>query len=102
MHIVDRMLIIFHSFQRKVLESLGHLRIEKIRIKPLEGKAPKAGGKADVEPAIFVPEESSGLSESGEAEYVAVKKLRFDSNTDDDQVIAVGHRNFSGVGERFT
>lgn len=70
---------------------MGHLRIEKTRIKPIENTTPKEGGNADVEAAILVPPESSNPSESEDTEYVAVKKLRFDTDTKDDQVLAVSH-----------
>ncbi|KIO19418.1 hypothetical protein M407DRAFT_223103, partial [Tulasnella calospora MUT 4182] len=72
---------------RKVLGSLSHLRIDRARIKPLEGQAPKAGGKAEVEAALLAPAQSSSPSEPND-EYVAVKKLRFDEDTDDDRALA--------------
>ena len=68
---------------------MAHLRIAKTRIKPLADRDAKAGGKADVEAAILTPEDSSNPSESDDPEYVAVKKLRFDEDTDDDRVLAV-------------
>ncbi|KAG9041373.1 hypothetical protein FS837_012359 [Tulasnella sp. UAMH 9824] len=73
---------------RRILGSLIHLRIDKARIKPMQGRAPKAGGNADVEAAILASAKSSSSSESGDEEYVAVKKLRFDEDTDDDHALA--------------
>ncbi|KIO20744.1 hypothetical protein M407DRAFT_29638 [Tulasnella calospora MUT 4182] len=72
----------------KVLESLAHLRIDRIRIKPIESQAPKTGAKADVEAAILTSAQPSNSSEPDVTEYVAVKKLRFDSETDDDRALA--------------
>ena len=71
-----------------------HLRIAKTRIKPLAAHDVKPGGKADVEAAILIPEDSSNTSASDDPEYVAVKKLRFDDDTDDDRVLAVSRREF--------
>ncbi|KAG8899161.1 hypothetical protein FRC01_010641, partial [Tulasnella sp. 417] len=73
---------------RKVLGSLSHLRIDKARIKPIEDQDTKAGGKADVEAAILAPQQSSNSPTSDGAEYVAVKKLRFDAEADDDRALA--------------
>ncbi|KIO24750.1 hypothetical protein M407DRAFT_25898 [Tulasnella calospora MUT 4182] len=73
---------------RKVLESLGRLRIERARVKPIETEAPIRGGKADVEAAILAPAETSNPPDLEATEYVAVKKLRFDMDTDDDQTLA--------------
>ncbi|KAG9048619.1 hypothetical protein FS837_012394 [Tulasnella sp. UAMH 9824] len=73
--------------QRQVLESLGYLRIEKARIKPLASGLSKAGGNADVEAAKLLPQQFSDSSESDGAVYVAVKKLRYDENADDDQAL---------------
>ncbi|KAG9041601.1 hypothetical protein FS837_012040, partial [Tulasnella sp. UAMH 9824] len=73
---------------RKVLRSLSHLRIDRARIKPIESQAPKAGGKADVEAALLASEQSPSYQESSELEYVAVKKLRFDAETDDHRALA--------------
>ncbi|KIO33045.1 hypothetical protein M407DRAFT_18193 [Tulasnella calospora MUT 4182] len=73
---------------RKVLESLSHLRIDGARIKPIEGQSPKAGRTAEVEAAILASAQESDSSESNEKEYVAVKKLRFDGDTDDDRTLA--------------
>ncbi|KIO33041.1 hypothetical protein M407DRAFT_18189, partial [Tulasnella calospora MUT 4182] len=73
---------------RKVLESLSHLRIDGARIKPIKGQSPKAGGTAEVEAAILAPAQKSDSSESDEEEYVAVKKLRFDDDIDDDRTLA--------------
>ncbi|KIO33585.1 hypothetical protein M407DRAFT_17548 [Tulasnella calospora MUT 4182] len=73
---------------RKVLESLSDIRIEKSRIQPLADREPKAGGKADVQEAILLPEQPIYSSEPSVAEYVAVKKVRFDEETDDDRVLA--------------
>ncbi|KAG9023463.1 hypothetical protein FS837_005790, partial [Tulasnella sp. UAMH 9824] len=72
---------------RKLLESLSHLRIDRARIEPIRTHAPKAGrgGNADVEAAILIPAQPSS---SSEPDYVAVKKLRFDKETDDDRVLA--------------
>lgn len=75
--------------QRKVLGSLSHLRLDKTRIEAIGSQAPKAGGKADVEAAVLTSVPPSGSSEDQAPEYVAVKKLRFDSETDDDQALAV-------------
>lgn len=65
---------------------------------PIEGQAPKEGGKADVEAAILAPAQVSNSAESNKApnslefgitEYVAVKKLRFDMETGDARALAV-------------
>lgn len=72
----------------QVLASLEHLRIEKARIKPLKDKPRRGGGKADVQAAILVPTQSSNSSGSEDTEYVAVKKLRFDSLTSNDRALA--------------
>lgn len=77
--------------QRKVLVSLSRLRIDKAKIKPIEGQVPKAGGKADVEAAMLVSAPFSSFPESDDMEYVAVKKLRFDEDTDHDRALAVSH-----------
>ncbi|KAG9040639.1 hypothetical protein FS837_000371 [Tulasnella sp. UAMH 9824] len=71
---------------RKVLKSLSNLRINRARIEPIETQAPKTGGKADVVGAILTPAQPSG---SSEPEYVAIKKLRFDTENDDDRALAV-------------
>ncbi|KAG9045241.1 hypothetical protein FS837_006779 [Tulasnella sp. UAMH 9824] len=73
---------------RKVLESLSHLRIDRARIQPIESQAPRTGGKADVEAAILTSARPSNPSEPEITEYVAVKKLRFDTETDDDRTLA--------------
>ncbi|KIO21117.1 hypothetical protein M407DRAFT_29277 [Tulasnella calospora MUT 4182] len=74
---------------RNVLESLVHLRVEKARIKPLDNsEAPKGGGTADVEAAMLAPAQPTNISESDDTEYVAVKKLRFDTETNDDRALA--------------
>ncbi|KAG9047313.1 hypothetical protein FS837_002570 [Tulasnella sp. UAMH 9824] len=72
-------------YPRKVLESLSHLRIDRGRIRPLGSEAPKSGGNADVEAAILAPANSS---EPHDTEYVAVKKLRFETSTIDDRALA--------------
>ncbi|KIO16106.1 hypothetical protein M407DRAFT_34257 [Tulasnella calospora MUT 4182] len=72
----------------KVLESLGHLRIDKARIKPIESRALDPGGTADVEPAILAPAQSSCSSGSDDVEYVAVKKLRLDAEDDGGRALA--------------
>ncbi|KAG9040640.1 hypothetical protein FS837_000372 [Tulasnella sp. UAMH 9824] len=73
---------------RNVLDSLSHLRIDGSRITPIESEAHKAGGKADVEPAVLTSAQPPGSGELQVPEYVAVKKLRFDSETDDDKALA--------------
>lgn len=65
------------------------MRIEKSRIQPIAESAPKAGGKADVQAAMLLPAQSACPSDSGVAEYVAVKKLRFADDNYDDRVLAV-------------
>ncbi|KAG9031538.1 hypothetical protein FS837_002955, partial [Tulasnella sp. UAMH 9824] len=70
---------------RKMLESLSHLRIDRVRIEPIGNHAPKSGGNADVEAAILIPVQPST---SSEPDYVAVKKLRFDAEIDDDRALA--------------
>ncbi|KAG9047669.1 hypothetical protein FS837_001745 [Tulasnella sp. UAMH 9824] len=74
---------------RKVLGSLSHLRIDRARIKLIEDQVPKSGGKADVQAAMLASAPSSTLSEPDDAEYVAIKRLRLDENTDDDRTLAV-------------
>ncbi|KIO27015.1 hypothetical protein M407DRAFT_23706 [Tulasnella calospora MUT 4182] len=81
---VDGMVNRLKISPRKVLRSLGHLRIDRARIRPIESKAHKTGGYADVEAAILAPAEPSNRSEPDDAEDVAVKKLRFDTETDED------------------
>lgn len=77
-------------FQRKVLESLAHLRIEKARIKPLDKGMPTGGGSADVVCAVLAPAaEPADFAEASDTEYVAVKKLRFNTGTEDDRALAV-------------
>ncbi|KIO20711.1 hypothetical protein M407DRAFT_29652 [Tulasnella calospora MUT 4182] len=78
----------FKICPRKVLESLSHPRIDGARIKPIEGQSPKAGGTAEVEAAILASAQESDFSESDEEEYVAVKKMRFDEDTDVDRTLA--------------
>ncbi|KAG9041427.1 hypothetical protein FS837_012274 [Tulasnella sp. UAMH 9824] len=73
---------------RRVLASLSHLRIDRARIKPIEDQVPKAGGKADVQAAMLASAPFSTLSEPDGAEYVAIKKLRLDEDTDDDRALA--------------
>lgn len=75
--------------QSKVLESLSHLRIDSARIKPIHSQALRIGGNADVEAAILASDLPPSSSEPDVTEYVAVKKLRFDTETDDDRVLAV-------------
>lgn len=74
--------------QRKILDSLGHLRIEEARIKPLDSAAAR-GGKAVVEAAILTPAEQTNSRESNDTEYIAVKKMRFDMETDGDRSLGV-------------
>ncbi|KAG9030203.1 hypothetical protein FS837_003328 [Tulasnella sp. UAMH 9824] len=74
---------------RKVLGSLGHLRIDKARLKPIEGKALDEGGTADVEAAILAPAQISNSSETEDTEYVAVKKLRMAAGNDDCRALAL-------------
>ncbi|KAG9041599.1 hypothetical protein FS837_012038 [Tulasnella sp. UAMH 9824] len=74
---------------RKILESLSHLRVDRDRIKPIEGQTPKAGGNADVEAAILASAQSSSSPKPDREEYVAVKKLRFDKDTEGDRALAV-------------
>ncbi|KIO18388.1 hypothetical protein M407DRAFT_31961 [Tulasnella calospora MUT 4182] len=73
---------------RKVLGCLSHLRIDRARIQPVEGQDTKAGGTADVEAAILAPAQSSSSPKSDDKDYVAIKKLRFDEDTDDDRALA--------------
>lgn len=42
-----------------------------------------------MEAAILVPAKPTSSPESGDTQYVAVKKLRFDAETDDDRALAV-------------
>ncbi|KIO28068.1 hypothetical protein M407DRAFT_22700, partial [Tulasnella calospora MUT 4182] len=65
----------------------GHLRIGKARIKPFDRVAAR-GGKADVELAILAPAEQTSSPASDDIQYVAVKKVRLDAETDDDQALA--------------
>ncbi|KAG8942822.1 hypothetical protein FRC00_011606, partial [Tulasnella sp. 408] len=85
---VEEMMKRLKILSRKVLESLGHLRIDSARITPIESEDNKRGGNADVEAAILAPGSSSSSSESGDIQYVAVKKLRFDTATYDDRALA--------------
>lgn len=80
------------GLQRTVLDSLSTIRIEKIRIKPIETGAQGRGGKADVIPAELVSAEASGSSHPAVVRHVAVKKLRPDNNTGDPhiRILAVG------------
>ncbi|KIO22942.1 hypothetical protein M407DRAFT_27587 [Tulasnella calospora MUT 4182] len=73
---------------RKVLGTLSHLRIDKARITPIEGGDTKAGGKADVEAAKLASAQSLSAPKSDDVEYVAVKKLRFDAETNNDRALA--------------
>ncbi|KIO16123.1 hypothetical protein M407DRAFT_34242, partial [Tulasnella calospora MUT 4182] len=72
---------------RKVLESLSHLRIDRAQIKPIESHASKEGGTADVEVAILDSSRSPSTSEPEVTEYVAVKKLRFDKEINQDRAL---------------
>ncbi|KAG8916591.1 hypothetical protein FRC01_002971, partial [Tulasnella sp. 417] len=72
---------------REFLASLSHLRIDPPRIKPIQGQAPKMGGKADVEAATLDSGQPSTSLGSEVTEYFAVKKMRFGSDTDDDRVL---------------
>lgn len=72
---------------KETLGPLEPLRIEKMRIKPLETGLSKAGGKADVEAAELLPRQFPNPSESSKAEYIAVKKLRVDETVNDDRVL---------------
>ncbi|KIO26319.1 hypothetical protein M407DRAFT_24405 [Tulasnella calospora MUT 4182] len=74
---------------RKVLESLSALRIEATRIQPLEIKDLGRGGNADVVPAKLVPAAVPEPSTSSDAEYVAVKKLNVDGDTNDIRGLAL-------------
>ncbi|KAG9046327.1 hypothetical protein FS837_004641 [Tulasnella sp. UAMH 9824] len=85
---VDEMMKRLKICPREVLGSLGNLRIDRPRISPIESKDLKRGGNADVEAAILVPTEPSNSSELDHPVYVAVKKLRFDTETDDDRTLA--------------
>lgn len=81
--------------QRKVLESLAHLRIQKARIKPLGNETITGGGSADVQCAILAPAaEPADFAQSNDTEYVAVKKLRFNTGTDDDRALVVSVHKF--------
>ncbi|KAG9041773.1 hypothetical protein FS837_011765 [Tulasnella sp. UAMH 9824] len=73
---------------RRVLESLSDIRIEKSRIQPLADRVPKAGGLADVHAAILLPERPMHSPKPDLVEYVAVKKLRFEEEIDEDRVLA--------------
>ncbi|KIO33759.1 hypothetical protein M407DRAFT_17370 [Tulasnella calospora MUT 4182] len=75
-------------YPRNVLGSLSHLRIDKARIKLIGGQAPKVGGQGAVEAAILASPPSSSPPESDDAEFVAVKKLHVDEETDGDRVLA--------------
>ncbi|KIO27213.1 hypothetical protein M407DRAFT_23520, partial [Tulasnella calospora MUT 4182] len=72
---------------RKVLQSLSHLRIDRARIKPIESHVPKGGGTADVEVAILDSSQPSSASEPEITEYIAVKKLRFDKEINQDRAL---------------
>ncbi|KIO21298.1 hypothetical protein M407DRAFT_29074 [Tulasnella calospora MUT 4182] len=56
---------------RKLLRSLGHLRIDRARIKPIQSKALDQGGTADVEAATLAPAQSSSSSNTDDIEYFA-------------------------------
>ncbi|KIO15480.1 hypothetical protein M407DRAFT_34939 [Tulasnella calospora MUT 4182] len=74
---------------RTVLGSLGHLRIDKDQIQPIESKPESTtGGSADVEAAILSSAQSSNSSESDGMDYVAVKKLRLDKEDNYDRALA--------------
>ncbi|KAG9041771.1 hypothetical protein FS837_011763 [Tulasnella sp. UAMH 9824] len=73
---------------RRVLESLSDIRIEKSRIQPLADLASKAGGLADVQAAILLPEQPMHSPEPDVVEYVAVKKLRLEEEIDEDRLLA--------------
>ncbi|KIO15884.1 hypothetical protein M407DRAFT_34504 [Tulasnella calospora MUT 4182] len=85
---VDKAMPRLRICPRKALGGLAHLRIERTRIKPIESRAPKRGGNADVEAAILTPSRPSNSSKPEVTEYVAVKKLRFDSETDHNRALA--------------
>ncbi|KIO24753.1 hypothetical protein M407DRAFT_25902 [Tulasnella calospora MUT 4182] len=76
------------SFPITFLENRGDLRIAQRQIKPLAGSNPKAGSKADVEAATLAPANLTHNSKYNFTEYVAVKKVRFDDNSNDNRVLA--------------
>lgn len=59
------------------------------RIKLIESQAPKVGGQGAVEAAILARPPPSSTPESNDAEWVAVKKLRVDEESDGDRALAV-------------
>lgn len=75
---------IIFLLDREVLGSLGHLRIDESRIKPIESK-PKSGtsGRERTEVAILVSTQSSNSSKRDDIEFIAVKKQPFDPKNDD-------------------
>ncbi|KAG8893956.1 hypothetical protein FRC01_013249, partial [Tulasnella sp. 417] len=75
---------------QKVLGSLGHLRIDRARVKPIE--ALDQGGTAVVEAAILAPVNFSNSQNPNDVEYVAIKKLRLDVGNEDGRALGVsGH-----------
>ncbi|KAG8893931.1 LRR receptor-like serine/threonine-protein kinase fls2, partial [Tulasnella sp. 417] len=70
---------------QKVLGSLGHLRIDRARVKPIE--ALDQGGTAVVEAAILAPVNSSNSQNPKDIEYVAIKKLRLDAGNEDGRAL---------------
>lgn len=76
--------------QTAVLESLNILRIERRIIKPLGADSSKKGGNADVELACLSLEELVKSGFGGTTSLcVAVKKFRFDDDTEENRVLAV-------------
>lgn len=75
--------------QWKLLQSLSALRIDIIRLKPLESGGCGRGGNADVIPAELAPADFPQFTECTNIQHVAVKKLRLDDDTDDARVLAV-------------
>ncbi|KAG9032017.1 hypothetical protein FS837_002825, partial [Tulasnella sp. UAMH 9824] len=75
---------------RKLLESLSHLRISRAQIQPIEKQGSvKAGGTGDVEAAILISAQPSSSPEPDGSEFVAVKKLRFDTETENIRGLAL-------------
>ncbi|KAG8987776.1 proteasome regulatory particle base subunit, partial [Tulasnella sp. 427] len=72
------------------LVSLDNLRIAKSRIRRLDGASEvKSGGYGDVELAILDAEQPDGGRPASEGvNHVAVKKIRYGTDDDDDRVLA--------------
>ncbi|KAG8923207.1 hypothetical protein FRC01_013060, partial [Tulasnella sp. 417] len=81
---------------RKVFQSLTNSRVEATRIERFDNAVCKHGGQADVElAALRLP----SPSQPNENELVAVRKMRFSDDKDDERVLAAFAHQLSLINE---